>query len=246
VFMLIVPVVDIRKGTPVQARAGKRTEYHPLDGWDARTGSLPVLLQRWRELFGSNCFYVADLDGIMNAEPQWEALHRLSLCGGQFWLDSGIRTKDCLGRVLALPNVQPVIGTETAANLREMIEAALGVQVIVSVDLSAGRLVIADTSWAAVDVYAFVCGLLDLGVRRILILDIAAVGMGQGVPTLPLCRQLKLEFPELFLITGGGVRSPDCLLQARDAGVDALLVASALHDGRITPEDISRVTGGKG
>lgn len=241
--MLIVPVVDIRNGIPVQAQAGKRTEYRQLAGWEAGLGSVPRLLQRWRDLFGNNSSYVADLDGIMHGEPQWEVHHKLSVAGGQYWLDVGIRTRECLRRVLALPNVLPVIGTETAANLRELIQSALGVQFIVSVDLRDGRLVVADSSWEISDAFSFVRELLGLGVGKALILDVAAVGMGQGVPTLPLCRQLKREFPDLFLITGGGVRSPDCLLQARDAGVDALLVASALHDGRITPEDVRRVSG---
>ncbi|MFN9822958.1 MAG: HisA/HisF-related TIM barrel protein, partial [Planctomyces sp.] len=103
-----------------------------------------------------------------------------------------------------------------------------------------------DPGWQGLSSIEFARQLVRRGASKLILLDLAAVGVGGGVPTLPLCRQLKQEFPELFVITGGGVRSPDCLLKARDAGVDALLVASALHDGRITPEDISRVTGGKG
>ena len=63
--------------------------------------------------------------------------------------------------------------------------------------------------------------------------NLAAVGTGSGIPTLELCREVKRIWPNLSVISGGGVRSPKCLLDAERAGIDGLLIASALHDGRI-------------
>jgi uncharacterized protein related to proFAR isomerase len=45
------------------------------------------------------------------------------------------------------------------------------------------------------------------------------------------------------LIAGGGVRGLDDLKALADAGCDAALVASALHDGRLSREDIERAKG---
>jgi len=240
--MQVVPVLDLRFGCAVHAVAGRRDQYAPIAGSRQGSAGLCGLLRTWRDLFGMQFCYVADLDGIVDGSPQWGLLQELRSADVQIWLDSGIRTSDCLAEVRRQPDTVPVIGTETAADVAGLLSSETADSVIVSLDLRNGQLVTANAKWRTAGVLHAACELYDIGVRRLLVLDIAAVGVGRGVPTLPLCRQLKQEFPELFLITGGGVRSPDCLLQARDAGVDALLVASALHDGRITPEDVRRVT----
>ena len=68
-----------------------------------------------------------------------------------------------------------------------------------------------------------------------------AVGTGTGIPTLSLCEQSKRRWPDLQIISGGGVHSGACLLKAQAAGLDGLLIASALHDGRLTADDIAAV-----
>jgi phosphoribosylformimino-5-aminoimidazole carboxamide ribotide isomerase len=67
--------------------------------------------------------------------------------------------------------------------------------------------------------------------------------MDSGVTTTELCRKLLAEFPGLTLITGGGVRDVEDLVVLAGAGIDAVLLASALHDGRISRTDIERVGG---
>ena len=71
-------------------------------------------------------------------------------------------------------------------------------------------------------------------------LDLARVGVAEGIATGALCRTLLQRFPNLRLITGGGVRSVDDLRAAEALGVEAVLVASALHDGRLGPEDVEQ------
>jgi phosphoribosylformimino-5-aminoimidazole carboxamide ribotide isomerase len=66
-----------------------------------------------------------------------------------------------------------------------------------------------------------------------IVLDVAAVGTGRGVPTLPLCRELAARFPQLRLITGGGLRTTQDLLALNGEPLDAVLVATALHNGAI-------------
>jgi phosphoribosylformimino-5-aminoimidazole carboxamide ribotide isomerase len=43
------------------------------------------------------------------------------------------------------------------------------------------------------------------------------------------------------LTSGGGVRGRDDLAALADAGCDAALVASALHDGQLTVSDIQQI-----
>jgi phosphoribosylformimino-5-aminoimidazole carboxamide ribotide isomerase len=44
-----------------------------------------------------------------------------------------------------------------------------------------------------------------------------------------------------MIVAGGGVRGVPDLEALANAGCDAALVASALHDGRLTPHDIRRI-----
>ena len=63
-----------------------------------------------------------------------------------------------------------------------------------------------------------------------IVLDLAGVGAEAGVPTIPLCQRLRaVHGPEIEIITGGGVRNADDLRALEAAGVDGVLVASALH-----------------
>jgi phosphoribosylformimino-5-aminoimidazole carboxamide ribotide isomerase len=81
---------------------------------------------------------------------------------------------------------------------------------------------------------------VECGVTSLIVLDLAGVGEGQGVPTIPLCRQLRAQCGDLEIITGGGVRHADDLAELAAAGVDGVLVASALHDGALSADDLQR------
>jgi len=238
----IVPVLDLMQGSLVHAIGGIRQNYRVLPGGRSAVSVLEDLRQK----FGCATTYVADLDAIVHVRPQGQLISKLAAVVGHLWLDAGICTAVALADLRLPHNVTPIVGSETAFQLDSLLQLSATTDIIFSLDLRQGMPITADPAWQGLSSFQFARQLVHRGAKTLILLDLAAVGTGQGVPTLSLCRQLKQEFPELFLITGGGVRSPDCLLQARDAGVDALLVASALHDGRITPDDVSRATRGHG
>ncbi len=80
-----------------------------------------------------------------------------------------------------------------------------------------------------------------IGFRRLLVLDLASVGVNQGPVTAPLCRELRDAYPEIELVTGGGVRGLEDLQHLAGCGCDAGLVAAALHDGRLTAAQIQEL-----
>ncbi|HKB34931.1 MAG TPA: HisA/HisF-related TIM barrel protein, partial [Gemmataceae bacterium] len=65
------------------------------------------------------------------------------------------------------------------------------------------------------------------------------VGAGSGTGTEELCRWLAEAYPGVEVAAGGGVHGPDDLRRLRTCGVRAVLVASALHDGRLTRTDLA-------
>ena len=71
-----------------------------------------------------------------------------------------------------------------------------------------------------------------------IVLDLAQVGMSQGAALMPLCVRIRSLDSSLELITGGGVRHRSDVETLTASACDSVLVASALHDGGITPEDV--------
>ena len=218
----------------MHAIAGQRQRYRCAQGV-LGDGQDPLqLMTAMRRVVSGDCCYVADLDAIVHGRPQWALIERLAGAAGSLWLDAGIRSVADLQAVTRLQRVTPVLGTETAGQLEHLFCSGLLGQLIVSLDLRGGQPVFADPAWQSLTALQAAARLRDLGVQRLLLLDLQAVGTGAGIPTLTLCRELKQQFPELQLITGGGVRGPECVAAAEQAGVDALLVASVLHQGTLT------------
>ncbi len=74
-----------------------------------------------------------------------------------------------------------------------------------------------------------------------IVLDLAQVGMGNGPGTEALCRDLAITFPDVEIVAGGGVRGMEDLQSLKACGVRAVLVASALHDGRLHREQLAEL-----
>jgi len=72
----------------------------------------------------------------------------------------------------------------------------------------------------------------ELGVTRFILLDLADVGESRGMSTLPLLRSLRQRQQECWFAVGGGVRNQADLDAAEQAGADAVLMASAIHNGQ--------------
>jgi len=231
---LLIPVLDLRGGVVVHAIAGQRSAYRPLKSLLTDSIEPVEVLLQLRAATGLETFYVADLDGIIDGRPDWNVLQRLTDTGVRLLIDAGTRRVGDIDAVRLGRNVRPVVGTESFAELDRLLSGT-ATDVVCSIDLHAGRLRIADQSPEAgqITVELLAERLWTAGFRNWIVLDTAAVGTGRGIPTLPLCRTLNCHFPGVELISGGGVRSQECLLEAREAGVTGVLVASALHTGAL-------------
>jgi phosphoribosylformimino-5-aminoimidazole carboxamide ribotide isomerase len=81
----------------------------------------------------------------------------------------------------------------------------------------------------------------NAGVTTILLLDLGRVGTGVGVD-LGLIESLRNRLAGIRLLAGGGVLTRRDLERMRDAGCDGALVASAIHNGRLSVGDLAAVS----
>jgi phosphoribosylformimino-5-aminoimidazole carboxamide ribotide isomerase len=131
---------------------------------------------------------------------------------------------------LQLPeSVRPVVGFESVESPDMLSESCT-----FSLDLWNGELFGPWSSWGVAssrDLFGVLDRVVAMGVNKLIVLDLTAVGTNDGPSTLPLCQQIRQRFPMLELLTGGGVRGASDLAQLGEVGVDGVLIASAIHDG---------------
>lgn len=249
--MRVIPVIDLKGRRVVRGIAGRRAEYQPVESCFA-SGAQPVVVARGlRDEFAFTEVYVADLDAIAGSEPAWREMRDIAQSGLSLIVDAGAadyrRTKSFCDFARDLPRrLDVVVGLESVESedaLARALDCVGPRNALFSLDLKAGTPIAKLAEWQALSAEAIVETVVDLGFERLIILDLAQVGMRGGTNVVPLCRAIRQRHPRLEIISGGGVRDLDDLRVLADGGCDAALVASALHDGRLNKSDVDAAAG---
>ena len=230
--MLLVPVIDLMQGQVVRAQRGDRRSYRPIvSGLCA--GSDPIELARALcRHCDSRQLYAADLDALMGGEPQHDVVRAVlqALPEIELWLDAGFAdaamadaARERIGSVAQ--RVVPVFGSESLRS-RAALQGCFadGRDGLLSLDRRDGRRLDEAGCWEEPALWP----------RRVIVMTLERVGADSG-PDLDTLREVQARSPATQLIGAGGVRNAADLALASDAGAEAWLVASALHDGRLPP-----------
>lgn len=221
----LIPVIDLMGGVVVHARAGQRDHYAPLQHSALCTSAEPAaVVQGLLELHPFRTLYIADLDGIRRQGDHKAAIFALRRAFPelQLWVDAGFAGECSCRRFLGANLGCLVLGSESQADLR-LVELLAGEpRAVLSLDFMGDQPIGA-------------AGIFDAPERwpeRVIAMTLARVGSGGG-PDLDRLRQLRRMAPDKLLYGAGGVRGLDDLHALRELGCAGVLVASALHDGRL-------------
>ena len=223
----IVPVIDLRHGLVVRARAGQRDSYAPIVTPLAKGSAPAAVAAGLLRVMPARTLYVADLDAIMDGtNPDRASLDAIaSACPGvALWVDAGFSDPRAVAAFLGEGLGRPVLGSESQTD--SALVRAFGDRAVLSLDARG------DARLGPADLHDDP----DAWPSEVIVMSLAQVGAGVG-PDLARLRAIAAMRPGTRLYAAGGVRGAADIAALREIGMAGALVASAIHDGRLRAGD---------
>jgi phosphoribosylformimino-5-aminoimidazole carboxamide ribotide isomerase len=228
----VVPAVDMQDGEVVQLVQGER-------GTEKRYGDPVEAARRWVDA-GAKTLHLVDLDGAFEGERKNAAAVEavVDAVDVPVQLGGGIRTADD-ARALLDSGVDRVILGTAAVNdpdiVAEISETHPG-SVVVSLDAKNGEVVIEGwTEGTGVEPAEAAGRYADLGAAGILFTDVDVEGRLEGVNTDAV--EAVVDAVDIPVVASGGVATLSDVEALRDAGAAAVVVGTALYEGRFSLAD---------
>jgi phosphoribosylformimino-5-aminoimidazole carboxamide ribotide isomerase len=230
--MEVIPVLDLKEGVVVHARMGRRDQYRPIETPLASTSNPVDVARGLLAVHPFETFYIADLDAIENAGNNDAALTRLKteLPNLVFWVDNGVADLARANSWLDAGLGNLVLGSESQRDGALVRRLSQDDRVILSLDyrgdafLGPAALLSDAADWP----------------RKIIAMTLARVGSANG-PDLNRLAAIKAAAPDKLIYAAGGVRDPADLAALQRAGIEGALVASSLHNGKLTGAQLARL-----
>ena len=223
-------------GQVVRGIGGDRASYRPIVSALCQSSDPLTVARRLVDHCASDQLYVADLDALMGGPVQQRVLQTLldGLPDVLLWADAGFADAGAATALVhalgdAGRRLVPVFASESLSSREALATCFSGVgsthvQAALSLDRRGSQRLDLAGCWDAPELWP----------QRVIVMTLERVGSGAG-PDLVTLAELRRKVPGAMLIGAGGMRSDADLAAAAEAGADAWLVASALHDLRIAP-----------
>jgi phosphoribosylformimino-5-aminoimidazole carboxamide ribotide isomerase len=234
----LIPVIDLMGGVVVHAQAGQRDAYRPIARSAVAASADPTaVIEGLLELFPFRTLYIADLDAIRKRGDHKALIRTLKdrfpgLC---LWVDAGFAGECACRRFLGAGLGDLVLGSESQADLRLLEALRDEPGLVLSLDFMGERALgppaLHDTP--------------SLWPERIVVMTLARVGVGAG-PDIERLETIMARAPGRRVYAAGGVRGAEDLARLRAIGCAGVLLASALHDGRLGRAELASAQGPAG
>lgn len=229
--MQIIPVLDLSKGQVVHAKKGSRKHYRPIQSSLCSSSHPAEIVRGYLKLYPFRTLYVADLDAIEQQGNNRSIIQ--TLCFEypelEIWLDSGLSLVDHYLKSHNTSSLRIILSTEsipepTAASLMRDFG---GHSFILSLDYRSGGFLGPST----------IVQTQDLWPSDVIILNLDQVGTNNGM-SFPGGLDSQSLFDQYNIYYGGGISSLTDLMQLEKLGAAGALLATALHDKKISREDL--------
>ena len=225
----VVPAVDMQDGEVVQLVQGER-------GTEKTYGDPVEAAERWVDE-GAETLHLVDLDGAFEGERQnasaVDAI--LDAVDVDVQLGGGIRTADDAVDLLDRGVDRVILGTAAIEQpeIVEEISEQHPESVMVSLDAKEGEVLVSGwTEGTGLDPAEAAARYEKLGAGAILFTDVDVEGQLEGVQTDTVRR--VVDAVDIPVVASGGVATLDDIAALREAGAAAVVVGTALYEGRFT------------
>jgi phosphoribosylformimino-5-aminoimidazole carboxamide ribotide isomerase len=221
--MQVIPVLDLIEGLVVRAKMGDRDAYRPIETPLSATADPVDVAGGLMRVGPFATLYIADLDAIRGRGDNFAALARLRerFPEVELWIDNGAAT---LAAVEATRRYGvPVLGSESQSDetlVASRQDALLSLDFRGEAFQGPPKLLSRPEAWP----------------QRVIVMTLHRVGGGTG-PDLDRLAAIRGRAGRRRLYAAGGVRDGADLAALKATGAAGVLVASALHDGRIAKAD---------
>lgn len=239
--MKVIPVIDISNGIVVHAVEGKRSEYKPIQSILTKSVE-PLEVAKVFKTLGFSELYIADLDAITKEKCNFQVLKRITdETELKVMVDAGVADLETARRLQECGIAKVVIGTETLQNkgfVYDVVSVLGSNKIIVSLDLKDNKLLVKLGFDGCKDPICLLREFREMGVLNVIVLDLARVGRGEGVNGNFLKKTLEEKGLDVYV--GGGVRDIKDLLELKNLGVSGVLIATALHSGKMSIDELKK------
>ncbi len=233
ILMMIIPVMDIKSGMVVHAKAGDRDRYRPIESV-LTTSTNPVEVANAFKKLGARELYIADLDAIEKRGSNLTSVLEIKKLGLDVLLDSGISIARDVKDLLDVGKV--VVGTETLQSLDELAKMTDMCEIVLSLDFKGDELLTRMEELKKLDAEDLIKIFSSYDIKKIIYLDLKRVGTSCGMREEMMERMVRAT--SISLLVGGGINDIFDIRRMQTLGVSGVLVATAIHNGKITKEDV--------
>ena len=220
----------------VHAKHGNRHAYQPIKSILSASSDIFSIVEGLLKLYPFRTIYMADIDAISNSGNHFEQIELLSNMYPHitWWIDNGVRNVNA--RILYAPqaNIRAVFGSENIHTLQDYraMSYAYASRHVLSLDKLDG------TELGTAELHN--TGLYWPDDAICMTLNNVGSNAGSDIARLQALQQLNLARKKpANIFAAGVVRNTDDLFALKQLGVAGALVASALHSGEITAQQLS-------
>ena len=227
--MQIIPVIDIRNGAVMRARAGDRDSYSPIASALAATSAPADVVAGFLTLHPFEKIYIADLDAIQGSGDNRREIGALTerFPALRVMVDAGAKSCDWRGAA----RVDCVIGSESLRDSQSLHAATHDPNVVLSLDFRDDVFLGPDALHECPKLWP----------SQVIVMTLTRVGVSAG-PDFARVAQIVARAGDRRVFAAGGVRDADDLERLEAIGAAGALVATALHDGALIRADLDRFT----
>lgn len=229
--MDVIPVIDLKGGLVVRARQGDRAAYRPIATPLSPTADPLDVVAGLLSLHPFRTLYAADLDAIGGEGSSSATLDRIAqeFPHLRLWIDNGCSDlASAEGMLQRRPSGSLVLGSESQRDTALVRTLRNHDRVILSLDFRGDAFLGPPELLAKPDIWP----------ARLIVMTLARVGSGAG-PDLERFGAIRTAAGGRAVYMAGGLRDARDLDAARANGAAGILVASALHDGRLSADDLA-------